>query len=127
RIDVYPVKINGARRPALLAKFDINLLSLLPAQWAAFMQGQLNTPKVLSVWSGYKEFLGTKKNMSRGYVKTLNTLENRLRDFEKWKGQRISFEWILGNTQDLQFQLEDYFWNDRVLSNGYVNKLLKND
>ncbi|HDZ22132.1 hypothetical protein LCGC14_0302240 [marine sediment metagenome] len=45
RIDVYPVRIKGARRPALLAKFDVSLLTLLPAEWTAFMRQRLEAPK----------------------------------------------------------------------------------
>jgi len=38
RIEVYPVVVTGAPKPALEARFDVNLLQLLPAEWAAFLR-----------------------------------------------------------------------------------------
>lgn len=87
---------------------------------------ELNTPKVQTFWSSYDEFLNTKKHKSRGYVKTLNTTKNRLQDFENWKKIKLSFEYVADNPKMFQFDFQDYLWEQRNLSNNYVNKLLVN-
>ena len=52
---------------------------------------EMNSPKSITFWGGYKEFFETKKHKSRGYTKTFISLKNRLEDFEKYKRIKLSF------------------------------------
>ncbi|KKK96643.1 hypothetical protein LCGC14_2660720, partial [marine sediment metagenome] len=45
RIEVYPVKIKGAAKLALEARFDLKLLHLLPSEWATFLRHHGVPPK----------------------------------------------------------------------------------
>ena len=87
---------------------------------------ELNTPKVQTFWGSYDEFLNSKKHKSRGYVKTLITTKNRMKDFEKWKKRQLTFEYVIDNHKTFQFDFQDYLWSEKKLSNNYVNKLLVN-
>jgi integrase len=84
------------------------------------------TPDVKTFWGSFEEFIHTKKHKSRGYVKTLITTRNRLKDFEKFSKKRITFEYVVDNHGKFQFEFQDYLWIERKLSNSYVNKLLVN-
>jgi integrase len=84
------------------------------------------TPDVKTFWGSFEEFIHTKKHKSRGYVKTLITTRNRLKDFEKFSKKRITFEYVVDNHGRFQFEFQDYLWSERKLSNSYVNKLLVN-
>ena len=87
-------------------------------------QKKADTPKIKSFWGAYKEWSGTKKGLSRGYTKTLLTLGNRLKDFEDFRKIPISFDFITSSTQLFQSQFQNFLWEERKLTNGYINKLL---
>ena len=87
-------------------------------------QKKFDTPKIKSFWGAFKEWSGTKKGLSRGYTKTLITLGNRLKDFEDYRKIPISFEFITSSTQLFQSQFQNFLWEERKLTNGYINKLL---
>jgi site-specific recombinase XerD len=80
----------------------------------------------VTFWQAYDEFVDMRKHNTAGYLKTLKTLRNRLEEYEKWSKKKLSFDFILNNTNTFQFQLQDYLWTERNLSNSYVNKLLSN-
>lgn len=87
---------------------------------------ELYTPTVRTFWGSYDEYIDTKKHKTKGYVKTIITLKNRLKDFEEWKGIRLNFEYIVDKHKSFQFEFQDYLWTERNLSNNYVNKLFIN-
>ena len=87
-------------------------------------QKKFDTPKIKSFWVAYKEWEETKRGLSRGYTKTLITLGNRLKDFEGFREIPISFEFITSSTQLFQSQFQNFLWENRKLTNGYINKLL---
>jgi len=87
---------------------------------------ELNSPKSITFWGGYKEFMDTKKHKSRGYTKTFISLKNRLEDFEKYKKIKLSFDYVVGNSFQFQNQFQNFLWEEKKLSNGYINKLLEN-
>jgi len=87
---------------------------------------EINTPKSISFWEGFKEFMDTKKHKSRGYTKTFISLKNRLEDFEKFKKVKLTFDFIVGNPQSFQTQFQHFLWDEKGLSNNYINKLLEN-
>lgn len=87
-------------------------------------QKKFDTPKIKSFWSLYKEWEETKKGLSRGYTKTLITLKNRLLDFENYRQIPISFEYVISSTQLFQSQFQNFLWDEKNLTNGYINKLL---
>jgi hypothetical protein len=84
------------------------------------------SPIVKTFWKSFDEFFNTKKHKSRGYVKTFITLKNRLIEFEEYNKTKITFDLIIGNPIKFQFELQDFFWEKKKLSNGYINKLLEN-
>jgi len=84
------------------------------------------SPKSITFWEGYKEFFETKKHKSRGYSKTFISLKNRLEDFEKFKKFKLSYDFVVGNSQNFQTQFQHFLWEEKNLSNNYVNKLLEN-
>lgn len=84
------------------------------------------TTELLDFWKGYDEYLEIKKLKSYGYLKTLRTLENHLRNFEVQKKRRITYEWIVKKTLVFQTEFNDYLWNTKGLSNSYVNKIYDN-
>lgn len=86
-------------------------------------QKRYETPKIKTFWDAYEEWLVTKKGKSRGYTKTLVTLQNRLKDFEKFRKTPIGFESIVGNTELFQSGLNNFLWEHKKLTNGYINKL----
>lgn len=84
------------------------------------------TPEIISFWNAFEEYQDTKKFKSKGYLKTITRLKNRLRDFEESKSVRLTFEYVVGNHKRFQFDFQDYLWTKEVkCSNSYVNKLLK--
>ena len=85
-----------------------------------------DTTELLDFWKGYDEYLEIKKLKSYGYLKTLKTLENHLRNFELQKKRRITYEWIVKKTLLFQTEFNDYLWNTKKLSNSYVNKIYDN-
>lgn len=87
-------------------------------------QKKFDTPKIKPFWGAYKEWEETKKGLSRGYTKTLITLGNRLKDFEDYREIPISFDFITSSTQLFQSQFQNFLWEERKLTNGYINKLL---
>lgn len=84
------------------------------------------TPKVITFWDCFDEYLKTKRNTTRGYQKTLNCLKNRLKDFEENKKTTITFDLIIGKPTYFKSELVNFFWEEKNLTNGYVNKLLSN-
>jgi len=86
----------------------------------------LNTPQVISFWGGFQEFQDSKKHLSRGYKKTITTLKNRLKGFEKHEGILLSYDFIVGKSEIFQTKFQNYLWEERKVSNSYVNKLLHN-
>jgi integrase len=87
-------------------------------------QKKFDTPKIKSFWLAYKEWNETKRGLSRGYTKTLITLGNRLKDFEVDREIPISFEYTTTSTQLFQSQFQNFLWDNKKLTNGYINKLL---
>lgn len=87
---------------------------------------ELKTPQIQSFWKSFDEYLETKKNTSYGYRKTINTLVNHLKDFEEFKGRRISFEYVVLKTLVFQSEFNDFMWNQKNTSNSYLNKLYDN-
>lgn len=87
---------------------------------------EINSPKSVSFWGAYKEFMETKKHKSRGYTKTFISLKNRLEDFEKFKKMKLSFDFVVGNPLKFQTEFQHYLWEEKGLSNNYINKLLEN-
>lgn len=87
---------------------------------------ELNTPKVQTFWKCFDEYLSTKKHKSRGYVKTIITLRNRLKDFEKWKKIQLNFEYVVDNSMIFQIEFQDFCWSENNHTNSYINKLLSN-
>ena len=87
-------------------------------------QKKFDTPKIKSFWGTYEEWEETKKGLSRGYTKTLITLGNRLKEFEDYREIPISFDFITSSTQLFQSQFQNFLWEERKLTNGYINKLL---
>ena len=67
--------------------------------------------ELLDFWNGYEEYLETKKLKSYGYLKTIKTLENHLRNFEIHNGRRITYDWIVKKTNLFQTDFNDYLWN----------------
>ena len=86
---------------------------------------EIVSPKLVSFWGGYEEFLETKKHKSRGYRKMFISLKNRLEDFEKFKKIKLSFDYVIGNSEKFQTEIQNYFWGKKKLSNNYVNKLFE--
>jgi integrase len=86
---------------------------------------EINSPKLVSFWGGYDEFLETKKHKSRGYTKMFTSLKNRLMDFEKFKKIKLTFDYVTGNSENFQSEIQNYFWGKKKLSNNYVNKLFE--
>ena len=85
---------------------------------------KLNEPQLkLNFWNSYKEWFSTKKGFSRGYTKTIITLGNRLKDFEKWSGIKITYKSIVKNPTLFQSKFENFLWETKGLSNSYINKL----
>ena len=85
-----------------------------------------NKISIVSFWDAYEEYVNMRKHTTQGYLKTLKTLKNRLEEFERWNNNKITFEYITQQTSTFQFNLQDYLWTHRMLSNNYVNKLLAN-
>jgi hypothetical protein len=74
------------------------------------------SPKSITFWEGYKEFFETKKHKSRGYSKTFISLKNRLEDFEKFKKIKLSYDFVVGNSQNFQTQFQhQLFCNHQLL------------
>jgi len=86
---------------------------------------ELLTPKPSSFWEVFDEWFGTKKNTSYGYRKDLTNLRKRLKDFEMFTDKQVSFDYIIKKTEVFQSDFQFFLWNERQLSNSYVNKLLK--
>ena len=84
------------------------------------------TPKATTFWDCFSEFYSTKRNKSKGYIKTLKTLKNRLNDYEVYSGRKITFDLIIGKPTFFKDELVNFFWEQLDLSNGYINKLLAN-
>lgn len=82
------------------------------------------TPKIKSFWQCFEEYLSTKAHTTNGYKKSLNTLRNRLQDFELHRGRKLTFDFIIGQPITFQNELQTFFWENKNLSNGYVNKQL---
>ncbi|MBT5162258.1 MAG: hypothetical protein HOL96_00245 [Lentimicrobiaceae bacterium] len=90
-------------------------------------------PKSKSFWKSYEEFLNEKSRFKRGYVKTLYTLENKLKDFQKSTKHKLSFDYIIFGKFERDFKnycldVEIHNQPDKTtkvvgLSNNYVNKL----
>ena len=87
---------------------------------------EITTPQIKTFWSGFEEFLDGKMTKSRGYYKTIITLQNLLQDFEKEKKIGVSYDYIVGNSIQFQNDFQKFLWNVRGLSNGYINKVLDN-
>ena len=86
----------------------------------------LGTPQIKSFWDSFEDYKDTKKFKSKGYIKTITRLQNRLKDFEDSRSIRLTFEYVVGNHKGFQFDFQDYLWTKEVkCSNSYVNKLLK--
>jgi integrase len=85
------------------------------------------TPKVnISFWESYDEWYNTKRGKSRGYLKTIITLKNRLKDFEKHRKTRLTFDELVFRTKIFQSNFENFLWDTKGLSNSYINKLYGN-
>lgn len=84
---------------------------------------KFDTIKIVPFWKAFEEWRETKKGLSRGYTKTLLTLGNRMREFEKKSRVPITFNYITTSTQLFQSHFQNYLWDDRGLTNGYINKL----
>ena len=84
---------------------------------------KFDTIKIVPFWKAFEEWRETKKGLSRGYTKTLLTLGNRMKEFEKKRRIPITFNYITTSTQLFQSQFQNYLWDDRGLTNGYINKL----
>lgn len=82
------------------------------------------TPVFKTFWSCFEEYVSTKKHTTEGYKRSLRTFKNRLKDFEKYRGKQITFDYIIGKTILFQNEIQDYFWEEKNLSNGYVNKII---
>lgn len=90
-------------------------------------------PKSKSFWMLYEEFLDEKSIHPRSYHKTLKTLKNKLKDFEKKNSNFMSFEYILNGRFESDFRnycldLELPYQSKKKkkiigLSNNYTNKL----
>ena len=87
---------------------------------------ELKTPQIQSFWESFEEYLETKKNTTYGYRKTIVTLGNHLRDFEKHRNKKMSFEYVVLKTIIFQSEFNDYMWNEKNTSNSYLNKLYDN-
>jgi integrase len=84
---------------------------------------KFDTVKIVPFWTAFEEWRETKNGLSRGYTKTLLTLGNRLKGFEKKRRTPITFNYITTSTQLFQSHFQNYLWDDRNLTNGYINKL----
>ena len=82
--------------------------------------------ELLSFWDGFDEYLDTKKLKSHGYLKTIKTLYNHLRNFEVHLKRKITYKWICNKTLVFQTEFNDYLWSKKGLSNSYVNKIYDN-
>ncbi len=51
---------------------------------------------------------------------------NRLKDFEKWSGIKITYKSIVKNPTLFQSKFENFLWETKGLSNSYINKLYGN-
>ncbi|WP_318346002.1 tyrosine-type recombinase/integrase [Flagellimonas baculiformis] len=87
---------------------------------------ELKTPQIQSFWKSFDEYIETKKNTSYGYRKTITTLVNHLKEFEEYIGRKISFEYVVLKTILFQSEFNDYMWNQKNISNSYLNKLYDN-
>jgi len=94
-------------------------------------------PVVRSFWSSYEIFLKEKEMYSRGYTKTLKTLELQLKKFEETSKLRLTFDYVLFGSFESDFKKHCLLKeiplsnndNDKTtigLSNNYVNKLFSN-
>jgi vacuolar-type H+-ATPase catalytic subunit A/Vma1 len=86
---------------------------------------EIKSPKSITFWGGYSEFLETKKHKTRGYTKMFISLKNRLEDFERDKKIKLTFDYVIGNPIHFQTEIQNYFWEKKNLSNNYVNKLFE--
>lgn len=88
---------------------------------------ELNEPQQkLTFWNSYDEWFSTKKGFTRGYTKTIITLGNRLKDFEKYSGKKITYNTIVKKSLLFQSNFENFLWETKSLSNSYINKLYGN-
>lgn len=88
---------------------------------------KFDTPKPnKTFWKSFEEWVNTKRGKSRGYTKTLITLENRLRDFESERKIPITFDYVVSKTIIFQSEFENFLWESKKLSNNYINKLYGN-
>lgn len=87
----------------------------------------VSTPKIdVSFWESFDEWYDTKRGKSRGYLKTIITLKNRLKDYEKSRKTSISFDELVFRTKIFQSGFENFLWDSKGLSNSYINKLYGN-
>lgn len=87
----------------------------------------VKTPNVkLSFWDSYDEWYNTKRGKSRGYLKTIITLKNRLKDFETHRKIPITYDELVLRTKIFQSGFENFLWDTKGLSNSYINKLYGN-
>lgn len=90
-------------------------------------QKQEITPDYTSFWKGFEEYFETKKHRSRGYVKTIITLRNRLEDFQNHRGTKITYDYVVNKTILFQNEFQNYLWSlEPPRTNGYINKTFEN-
>ena len=87
---------------------------------------EFTTPVPKSFWKAFEEWKNSKRGKSRGYTKTIITLQNRLIDFQSYNKSIITFDFIVGRTIIFQSEFENFLMDSRELSNNYVNKLYGN-
>ena len=85
-----------------------------------------DTTELLDFWKGFDEYMMTKQGRSYGYIKTIRTLENHLREFEVKNKRKVTYDWVVRKTILFQTEFTNYLWKVKGLSNSYVNKIYDN-
>ena len=87
---------------------------------------EMKTPQITSFWNGFEEYLTTKRDKSYGYLKTIKTLKNVLKEFEDNRKIKLTYEYIIYKTPLFQSDFNNFCWNVKKHSNEYVNKFYDN-
>lgn len=136
RINSLRKKLDGVITD-IIENGDIPTPTLVKINYDKIEETQLaKQPKPQNFWSSYQTFLKDKSKHHRGYTKTLLTLENTLRKFEKESKHNLTFDFILFGRFETEFKnhcleielppRKNSTKKQIGLSNNYVNKLFSN-
>jgi hypothetical protein len=104
RINSLRKKLDGVITD-IIENGDIPTPTLVKINYDKIEETQLaKQPKPQNFWSSYQTFLKDKSKHHRGYTKTLLTLENTLRKFEKETKHNLTFDFILFGRFETEFK-----------------------